>query len=239
MALAYPIAEVFLAPQGEGFNVGTLMVFVRLAGCTVGKRYSVNMYEPRGKVLPPIFPIYTNECTTADGRTFACDTDYRKHHSFTYEQLKACIVHVGDKCKQICLTGGEPLMHAKTGTLLPLVSAFKADGYSINLETSGTIPVGDIEADVLDHIDHIAVSPKKGYLVEYNKWMDECKLLVDKDFDLSKFAKYDLPPEKVFLQPINNEHTVNEDNIKICLEIQKQNPEFRISLQTHKIWNSR
>ena len=236
--MEYPIAEIFLAPQGEGFNVGKLMTFVRLAGCTVGKRYPPSYYgEGQGAGL---FPIYTNECTLADGRTFPCDTNYTLAKKYTYVELLTEIQSLSEGCMEICLTGGEPLMHAASGILDDLCTNLVQDGYSINLETSGTITISEVIRDVLKLMSHVCISPKKGFREEYLKWGGEFKILIDENFRYDEFpfiAK--IAPSKVFLQPINGEHTVNLENLNLCLVLQKKLPEARISLQAHKLWNTR
>src|SRR6266404_9631270 len=94
--IKYPFAEFFCSPQGEGLHCGQLMNFIRTGGCTVGKPYPKEKYihgtpgENRtlesewAKIAqlslqggPQLLPIYTEMCTTYDGRTFPCDTDYR------------------------------------------------------------------------------------------------------------------------------------------------------------------
>lgn len=91
----YPISEIFVSPQGEGVYQGTMMTFIRLAGCTVGKPFPKEMYVPSQKIRPDKsiqnkpaeFPIYTEKCTLYDGREFACDTDYRVKERLMVEKL--------------------------------------------------------------------------------------------------------------------------------------------------------
>ena len=131
MSKEYPIAETFVSPQGEGLDSGRLMFFIRTAGCNVGKRYPKEMYEQKlwGQ---EVLPIYTNECTTFDGRKFACDTDYRCHQKLTVDQL---LELKPPEVKCICLTGGEPFMH----DLEPLILAAIDTYTEVHIETSGTI----------------------------------------------------------------------------------------------------
>jgi organic radical activating enzyme len=234
--MEYPIAEVFLAPQGEGFNVGKLMTFVRLAGCTVGKRYPKEMYETDHSDMP-MFPIYTNKCTLADGREFPCDTNYQLSKKMDYVELKVLIEQNANGCKEICLTGGEPLMHVTTRNL---VEELIQDDFNINLETSGTIQLTrDVIASLL-LAEHVCVSPKTGFIPAYKHYAHEFKLLVDDNFDWDTFPFLDqLDINKVFLQPVNYENEINLDNLKLCLKLQKQHPEVRLSLQAHKFWGTR
>src|SRR6185369_16374948 len=99
--LTLPVAEVFTSIHGEGHWAGTLMTFIRLAGCTVGK--------PMAKGLLPILSTgaQSTMCTTFDGRQFPCDTDYNMTGKWTVEELLMEIPH---NVRHVCITGGEPLM---------------------------------------------------------------------------------------------------------------------------------
>src|SRR5579862_4361199 len=79
--VVYPIAELFVSPQGEGRYTGTLMQFIRFGGCTVGKPFTET--ERTAQQLP----IYQEKCTIWDGRTFTCDTDYRVKEKKTVREL--------------------------------------------------------------------------------------------------------------------------------------------------------
>src|SRR5271170_6427812 len=88
----YPVSEIFTSIQGEGVYTGTVMTFIRLAGCSVGKKIAekdraiVNQKaehfsQPPGVELKPnhlsVLKPYTEICTLYDGREFLCDTDFR------------------------------------------------------------------------------------------------------------------------------------------------------------------
>lgn len=238
----FPIAEVFVAPQGEGTHTGRLMIFLRLAGCTVGTRFALGNYNR----LDNPFPIYTNQCHLYDGRTFACDTDYRKKLNVSEEELIPMLKKVHATCDVICITGGEPLMHKDV--FCKLTHLLANAGYKLHLETSGTIPISEDIQDALFRYEHISISPKLGFRKEYLNLECDMKFLVDENFDLDKipFKYADTENEydsyygiAVWLQPVNYEHTVNEDNLKRCLDLQIMYPLLRISMQSHKLWNTR
>lgn len=254
--MGIPIAEAFCSPQGEGTHTGRLMIFLRLAGCTVGTRYSEEMYEvgPQSTgtaLLASVLPIYTNECHLYDGRTFACDTDYtRKLVVRTEKDLHTYLECVHSTCKTICLTGGEPMMHKQNFHML--VDWLKHGNYALHLETSGTIPLGEEMRNTLLRFEHISISPKLGFLESYCKYAHDVKLLVDENFNPSKlpdglfrmFNSQQLADEAVgvyadptiWLQPVNGEHNVNTVNLKSCLDLQLTYPHLRISTQAHKLW---
>lgn len=229
----YAISEIFTSPQGEGLFSGTLMTFVRLAGCSVGK-----------KIGPGVLglPVYTEECTTWDGRKFLCDTDFRPKETLTAEEILA---RVPEGVRHVCITGGEPM----TRELVPLFEAIYdkhpryADQSMVHLETSGTI----FKPDVFSWMGRggyrpalwITVSPKFGALPECIKSADEIKLLVDEQFDLEKAKQLVGEHELVFLQPVNDEHSLIQANVERCLNVQKQMPSWRLSLQLHKVMGVR
>lgn len=231
-----PISEIFLSPQGEGVYAGQMQVFVRTAGCTVGKRYPEEMYKTflgEGHINSKALPMYTEKCTFADGREFPCDTDYRSHGKLTPEDLIHKIFSF--KTQDVCFTGGEPLMHQRR--LKSVLKHLQYAACKIHIETSGTIEIDeyldDIEGDFW-----ITVSPKKNVLPSMVTRANEIKLLVNAEFAMNKlpFDAIGLAITKpVFLQPVNYEHTVNAENLRMCLELQKKYTMFRVSPQMHKV----
>lgn len=228
---ALPIAEIFTEIQGEGMYAGTIMTFIRTAGCTVGRRFPKNFYEgiytvlPDGQKMP--LPMYTEQCTLYDGRTFACDTDYRKHQTMTPSQIAT---QVPPDVEHVCITGGEPCMHE----LRDLIRVMHANGKHVHLETSGTIDSPDIRL-----CDWVTVSPKKGVLLEVVRhYAHEVKLLVDENFDWSTVPDFCKNHQHVYLQPVNGENTINVENLRRVRAIQKDNPHVGLSLQLHKVLES-
>ena len=218
--MRYPIAEKFKSVQGEGQYAGTRMAFIRLAGCTVGKPY--------GPDRPLGLELYQEKCTLWDGRTFACDTNYRKAEAMTEED----IVNWTSDEPRICITGGEPLMH----DLQPLARALTYGEMYIHLETSGSIMISE---DVRWMVDWLAVSPKMGCLPEMLQKADEVKVLVDDGFDEGRFVKDIMPhttPSKVWFQPVNELNSIDEHNLRKCLKLQETFKAARISSQAHKWW---
>jgi len=214
----YPIAEIFTSVQGEGQWTGTRMTFVRLAGCTVGKPYG-KLDKPNG------LEIYQEKCTLWDGREFPCDTNYKKTATMTVEQI---LNEVGDEVR-VCITGGEPLMH----DLLPLLTALHKARKMIHLETSGTISLEPVRSDV----DWITVSPKQGVLQSSLMIADEVKFLIDERFQKEVFEqemKGLLVRGRIWFQPVNGLHEIDDHNLKLCQDLQATYKSARISVQMHK-----
>ena len=219
--MKYPVAESFVSIQGEGKYTGTLMLFVRLAGCNVGE-------VGKGENGMPL-------CTLHDGRTFTCDTDYKKKEEWTIEDFigeirKADVYH-------FCLTGGEPHIH----DLSPLVNEilYSDKQLKIHIETSGTKP---IPADIaMNPKVWISCSPKKNFLDKSIREAREIKFLVDEHFDYEIAAKLERTIDwvwgdvKFYLQPVNHVNKLNMKNVQRCIDIQREQPSWRLSLQMHKI----
>lgn len=207
-----PVAEVFHSVQGEGVYTGTPMMFVRLAGCNVG-RY-IQAEDDRHSV-----------CTSCSGANFVCDTDYHRYAEMTIEQLV-------EECYEdhVCITGGEPLLHINSG-LLELVKALPA---AVHVETSGTLPLDRLKGC------WITCSPKLGYLEANDEYVDEFKLLVDnatKVEDLEDFVEAHVSTaagQQVFIQPINGIKEYEQASITKCMDILRQHPEWKLSMQAHK-----
>lgn len=217
----YPVSEIFTSPQGEGGYAGTMMTFVRLAGCTVGRKYPAEKY--RGEQA---FPVYVEKCTLYDGREFPCDTDYQMHKKMSVDEI---LRQVPYEIERVCVTGGEPLMH----DLRALFAGLHEKGKLIHLETSGTVH----KPELLVYVDWLTVSPKKGVLKDVMDKAQEVKLLVDENFDWGKVPMFCSHPKcgVVYIQPVNGEHTISRENLKLVMAIQKDNPHVRVSLQLHKV----
>lgn len=235
--MIYPVAEIFHSLQGEGVWTGTPMMFVRLAGCNVGKYEPARPYgktvsfpdaahPPTQSELKILFEDRTHSvCTTADGQRFICDTDYHKHEEHSPEEI---IGQLGEL--HMCITGGEPFLH----NLTPLLEA-ASDGTMTHIETSGTLPIKGTE----DFNVWITCCPKEGFLPANADWVDEWKFLVGPGFDLAEAERLSsLGPlqndDRVYIQPINGVNECDTDNLKRCLDILAKKPEWKLSAQLHK-----
>lgn len=123
------------------------------------------------------------------------------------------------------VTGGEPLMY----DLSALTKSLQSAGFETNIETSGAYPLSG-------NWNWICLSPKKFKepLPEVLAAADELKVVVYHKSDLDWMKKF-LPKLKteceLYLQP---EWGRQETIVPLLVEYVKQNPKWRISLQTHK-----
>jgi organic radical activating enzyme len=128
-------------------------------------------------------------------------------------------------CKWIIWTGGEPTIQLNDEHL----AAFRERSYKQAIETNGTRYVPSL-------IDYIACSPKQGYESIKGRIpvVNEIRIPVkagDTIPAISIFPKAD----DYFLSPIFDGNKINLRNMDYCIEYIKQNPQWRLSLQIHKL----
>jgi 7-carboxy-7-deazaguanine synthase (Cx14CxxC type) len=208
--MTYAVKEIFYTLQGEGANAGRPAVFCRFAGC--------NLWSGHEKDRA------TAVCTYCDTDFVGTDgPDGGKFRSAP--ELAAAVAErwprVNGRSRPLVVcTGGEPLLQIDA----PLVDALHAEGFEIAVETNGTLapPAG---------IDWICVSPKAGSTTVLLRG-NELKLVYPQDgAPPERFAEADF--EHFYLQPMDGpEITANiARSIEYCLA----HPQWRLSLQTHKI----
>ncbi len=131
----------------------------------------------------------------------------------------------------VVVTGGEPLIYP----LGELCDALHAKGLEIHLETSGSHPFSG-------SFDWVCLSPKRRQPPLDEAWAraDELKVIIETPDDIAwaeecaaKLAHFQLSTLnfQLFLQP---EWSRREEMMPILVEYIKQNPRWRMSLQSHK-----
>lgn len=126
------------------------------------------------------------------------------------------------------ITGGEPAMH----DLRPLTKALREAGFRTHIETSGTHPITGAW-------HHICFSPKKFKAPWPGIYplADELKVIVYNQHDL-RWAQEHTSGLKtdctLLLQP---EWSKRETIMPLIVDFVKENPRWRVSLQTHKYLN--
>jgi len=208
--MSYAVKEIFYTLQGEGAQTGRAAVFCRFAGC--------NLWSGR-------------EQDRASAICKFCDTDFADTNGpgggkFASADALADAVaqtwpaaNLSGKRFVVC-TGGEPLLQLDAS----LIEALHARDFEIAVETNGTIaaPAG---------LDWICVSPKAGTALKQTTG-DELKLVYPQSgAQPENFAS--LVFRNFFLQPMDG--PVREANTRLALEYCMQHPQWRLSLQTHKL----
>ncbi len=213
-----PLVEKFHSLQGEGFHTGKSAFFIRLAGCNVGCSW--------------------------------CDTkhswDQKKYPLISISKIVNEIKKAREKgASFLVITGGEPLHH-NLDNLCQAVNKETSKGeknpIKIHIETSGVNKLSG-------HYDWITLSPKrhsppKNYFLEN---CNEIKIIINdkKDIDFAIdikqeiINKYQKLSEKGSLFNLNKKFYLqpawkNYDGFSLTIDFIKKNPEWKLSLQTHK-----
>jgi len=145
------------------------------------------------------------------------------HPQIDVEQLATLAAESGSP--NAVITGGEPSLHE----LGPLIDALRARNMRVWIETAGTSPVSALP-------DWVCLSPKK-FKAPLKEWLSvahELKVVVfhPSDIEWAQSFEKDVPESCIkILQP---EWGRSEKVLPAIIEFIKANPEWQISLQTHK-----
>ena len=147
-----------------------------------------------------------------------CDTDFAQYEEMSDEDILNRIKSYPSHF--VVLTGGEPSLQVDR----QLVDLLHKHGYELAMETNGTHPI-------VDGIDWITFSPKGNTVIkrcnELKCIFEEATLEPD-DHGISAEYKY--------LQPCDVQNTErNAQIVKRWFDYILQHPEWRMSLQTHKL----
>lgn len=206
--MSYAVKEIFKTLQGEGAQTGRAAVFCRFSGC--------NLWSGR-------------EGDRASAVCQFCDTDFVGTDGSgggrfsSVSSLAAAIDAAwtgGERRRFIVFTGGEPLLQLDSA----LLAAVSDRGFETAAETNGTLaaPAG---------LDWLCVSPKAGAPLQLRSG-DELKLVYPQDgLDPEDVANLDFG--HFWLQPMDGPD--REANTKAATAYCLKHPQWRLSLQTHKM----
>jgi 7-carboxy-7-deazaguanine synthase len=206
--VAYAVKEIFLTLQGEGAQAGRTAVFCRFAGC--------NLWSGR-------------ETDRASAQCGFCDTDFvgtdgtRGGSYASADALADAIALEWGSAREhrfVVITGGEPLLQVDAA----LLDALHGRGFTVAIETNGTIdpPTG---------LDWICVSPKGGTELRIRSGHEMKLVYPQPDAPPEAFAA--LAFEHFSLQPMDGPALA--DNTARAIDYCLRHPQWRLSLQTHKV----
>ncbi len=209
--MTYAVKEIFYTLQGEGANTGRPAVFCRFAGCNLWS----GREEDRASAI----------CTF-------CDTDFVNTNGpggGKFASAQALAEAVAAKWpatasplarRFVVCTGGEPLLQLDE----PLVQALHAQGFQIAIETNGTQlpPPG---------IDWICMSPKAGAPLALHSGNELKLVFPQKGAEPERFEHLDF--QHFFLQPMDGPR--RQENTELTVRYCLEHPQWRLSLQTHKL----
>ena len=152
--------------------------------------------------------------------------DADKHPIVTVETMLAQVK--ATPAKITVVTGGEPLMY----DLAELTAAFKNDNIKTHIETAGVYPI-------TGSWDWICFSPKKFKqpLEEYYTSSDELKIVIYNKADFEWAETHAQKAHDTMVLLLQPEWSKREQMMPLIVDYVKKNPQWRISLQTHKYLN--
>ena len=204
----FRVNNIFYSLQGEGRNTGRAAVFIRFAGCNL--------------------------------RCSFCDTEFEAYREMSDEEILAAVRNLAPSIKTpipsggegggllVVLTGGEPTLQVDEA----FVDLLHQHGYEVAMESNGTRPAPM-------NLDWLTVSPKESgkWKVESGKRIpDELKIVFEENTP-EKLSSFHIPPFSfLYLQPCDTgDPNRNKAITQACVEYIKQHPQWRLSLQTHKL----
>lgn len=207
--MTYSVKEIYYTLQGEGAQTGRAAVFLRFAGCNLWTGLERDRATAVCQFCDTDFTGTDGpgggKFKTADILAEAVAAQWPKDHS--------------GKPYVVC-TGGEPLLQIDEA----LIAALHARGFEIGVETNGT-------QDAPDGLDWICVSPKADSELKLKRG-SELKLVYPQPLAMpEKFAS--LTFDHFFLQPMDGPDRLA--NTKAATDYCLAHPQWRLSLQTHKL----
>ncbi|RLK46525.1 7-carboxy-7-deazaguanine synthase (Cx14CxxC type) [Alkalispirillum mobile] len=205
--MTYSVHEIHYTLQGEGAQAGRPAVFCRFTGC--------NLWSGR-------------EAHRASAICRFCDTEFvgtdgpgggRFRSPEALAETIAGYWPGGGRPLVVC-TGGEPLLQLDE----PLIKALQARGFEVAVETNGTRPAPQ-------GLDWICVSPKAGAPLVLICG-DELKLVHPQPGAEPERFQH-LAFRHFYLQPMDSPE--QEANTQACVSYCLAHPQWRLSLQTHKL----
>lgn len=202
------VKEIYLTKQGEGYHTGQEAVFCRFTGCNLWSGLEKDRHKAACRF---------------------CDTDFRgvdgvNGGRYTELSLVKKIQEIWGRESSpfVVFTGGEPLLQLKKS----FIDLCKHRNFYVALETNGTkvIPNG---------IDWVCVSPKPRSTIVIRK-ASELKLVYpqrEPEMAPENFVGFDAGHR--YLQPLDNKH--QKYNIQLANEYCQHHPDWKVSIQTHKI----
>lgn len=169
-----------------------------------------------------------------------CDTSYSFGRGTPYD-LEAIIQQViTNGCKNVCITGGEPLLQQN---VYPLMARLCDLGYALSLETGGSLPTDQVDPRVMTVLDVKCPGSKMDHKNHLNnlknlKKHDEVKFVIldRQDYDYAKqiCVDHQLFDKNVLFSPVFGQLNPQE----LVQWILKDQLPVRLNMQIHKfIWS--
>lgn len=157
-----------------------------------------------------------------------CDTEFVSYKEIALDEILSELLKYN--CKRILWTGGEPLLQLDQSIL----EWFLERGYQNFLETNGSIKPPD------NGFNYITVSPKVAVHVVERNFKDfiihELRQPISIGRYLPEYSEHKTILKK-YASPVFQGDEPDIETIRYVTELVKENPEWSMSIQTHKLLN--
>ena len=210
--MSYAVKEMFLTLQGEGGQAGRVAVFCRFAGCNLWSGREEDRQSATCRFCDTDF-VGTNgtdggRFETADALADAVSRFWPNSPPQPHEK------------PLVVFTGGEPLLQLDP----PLIEAMHDRGFSIAVESNGTLPAPP-------GIDWLCISPKAGAPLQQTQGMELKLVFPQPDLDPAELTGLDF--RHFWLQPMDGPD--QQANVQAAIAYCLSHPQWGLSLQTHKL----
>lgn len=152
---------------------------------------------------------------------FACDTEFASGRKLSQEELLAWIEQEAGPVRWAILTGGEPLLQVTP----EFVQALHDRQFKVAVETNGTVDPTGLG------LDFVACSPKVAEHCVKVQTCDELRYV--------RAWGQGLPAPAAeaayrFISPAFDGLELNQRHLDWCIQLVKENPSWRLSVQAHK-----
>jgi len=156
---------------------------------------------------------------------FNCDTEFTSGKNWTLDQIVQSLKELSSDCRWVVLTGGEPSLQIDDD----LVDRLHAENFKIAIETNGTRAISQ-------KIDWITVSPKGAEHCLEQRKAHELKYVRAHGMGIPKPL---VQADHYLISPAFEGDVLPEKNLSWCIDLVKNNPGWRLSLQQHKFMRIR
>ena len=210
--MTYSVQDIYYTLQGEGAHTGRPAVFMRFAGCNLWS----GREEHRAEAICRFCDTEFVGTDGPGGGKFETPDDLVAAVSAAWPDEATGIA------PYIVCTGGEPLLQLDSA----LISCLHAAGFEVGVETNGTLAAPD-------GIDWLCVSPK-GSAPVVQLSGNELKLVypqLEAEAQPENLAGLDF--EQFYLQPLDGPDV--QTNTRLAVEYCLSHPQWKLSVQTHKV----
>lgn len=154
-----------------------------------------------------------------------CDTEFESGREMSLDEIFLWCDDNAREAQSIIWTGGEPAQQLT----FEVVEFFKNKGFYQAIETSGLFSVPE-------NLDWVSVSPKVAEHVVKKNFPNGVRELRYVRHTGQSIPQPQVTAEHYFLSPHSDGFEINSENLRHCIELCLQNPQWKLSLQAHKLW---